>query len=166
MYSRKNLGRRMEPSGTPTLTRYSREDFPPRTTQSCRLRRKNKQAKYCACNFIRLECVKGSSMLSLVESIEIPDLLKVLARFSDTTVRKSAVDREDLKPYWKSEKRPHFSRQFLAVVLSPMFFNAGTTDRLSNNVKNKVSSDTKNSVSMQEFSGLQFFDQSRLIMTF
>ena len=26
-----------------------------------------------------------------------------------TTVRESAIDREDLKPYWKSEKRPHIS---------------------------------------------------------
>ena len=34
------------------------------------------------------------------------DLLKVLATLSDTTVRRSAVDREDLKPYWKSEKKP------------------------------------------------------------
>ena len=33
-----------------------------------------------------------------------PDLLKALAIYSDTTVRRSAVDREDLKPYWKSEK--------------------------------------------------------------
>ena len=39
-----------------------------------------------------------------------PDLLKALAILSDTTVRRSAVDREDLKQYWKSEKRPHFSR--------------------------------------------------------
>ena len=39
-----------------------------------------------------------------------PDLLKALAILSDTTVRRSAVDREDLKPYWKSEKRPHLSR--------------------------------------------------------
>ena len=30
-----------------------------------------------------------------------PDLLVIL---SDTTVKRSAVDREDLKPYWKSEK--------------------------------------------------------------
>ena len=36
------------------------------------------------------------------------DLLQTLAILSDTTVR-SAVDREDLKPYCKSEKRPHFS---------------------------------------------------------
>ena len=34
----------------------------------------------------------------------VPDLLKALAIFSDTTLRRSAVDREDLKPYWKSEK--------------------------------------------------------------
>ena len=39
-----------------------------------------------------------------------PDLLKALAILSDATVRRSAVDWEDLKPYWKWEKRPHFIR--------------------------------------------------------
>ena len=33
-----------------------------------------------------------------------PELLKTLAILSDTTVRRSAVDREDLKSYWKSKK--------------------------------------------------------------
>ena len=33
-----------------------------------------------------------------------PDLLQALAILSDTTVRRSAVDREDLKPQWESEK--------------------------------------------------------------
>ena len=33
-----------------------------------------------------------------------PDLLKVLATLSDTTVRRPAVDREGLKPYSKSGK--------------------------------------------------------------
>ena len=33
-----------------------------------------------------------------------PDLLKALAVLSDTTVRRSAVDWEEQKPYWKSEK--------------------------------------------------------------
>ena len=33
-----------------------------------------------------------------------PDLLKDLAIMSDKTVRRSAVDQQDLKPYWKSEK--------------------------------------------------------------
>ena len=37
-----------------------------------------------------------------------PDLLKVLAILSDTTVRRSAVDQEDLKPYWK-QKKDHIS---------------------------------------------------------
>ena len=39
-----------------------------------------------------------------------PDLLKALASLSDTTVRRSAVDQEDLKLYWKSEKLPDFSK--------------------------------------------------------
>ena len=30
------------------------------------------------------------------------DLLKAIAIISDTTVRRSTVDREGLKPYWKS----------------------------------------------------------------
>ena len=36
-----------------------------------------------------------------------PDLLKTKAILSDTTVRRSAVDREDLKPYWKSDSFRH-----------------------------------------------------------
>ena len=39
----------------------------------------------------------------------VPDLIKALAILSDSTVRSPAVNGEDLKPYWKSEKRPHFS---------------------------------------------------------
>ena len=35
-----------------------------------------------------------------------PHMLKALAILTDANVRRSAVDREDLKPYWKSEKRP------------------------------------------------------------
>ena len=57
-------------------------------------------------------------MSSPVETLHIssatarvaPDLLIVLAILSDTTVRKSAVDREDLKTYWKLEKRPDYCR--------------------------------------------------------
>ena len=39
-----------------------------------------------------------------------PDLLKALPIQSDTPVRRPKIDREDLKPCWKSEKMPHFSR--------------------------------------------------------
>ena len=37
-------------------------------------------------------------------------LLKARAILSDTTAIRSAVDRKELKPYWKLEKGPHFSR--------------------------------------------------------
>ena len=40
MYSRKSVGPRMEPQGTPALTGYSCEDFSSRTTQSRLLLRK------------------------------------------------------------------------------------------------------------------------------
>ena len=37
------------------------------------------------------------------------DLLKTLVILSNTTVRRSAVDRENLKPYWKSVKKDQIS---------------------------------------------------------
>ena len=40
MYGRKSVGPRMEPWGTPALTRYSCEDFPSRNTWSRLLLRK------------------------------------------------------------------------------------------------------------------------------
>ena len=40
MYSRKSVGSRIDPWGTPTLTGYSCEDFPSRTTRSRLLLRK------------------------------------------------------------------------------------------------------------------------------
>ena len=43
-----------------------------------------------------------------LEAAVAPDLLKAIAILSDTTMRRFAVDREDLKPYWKSEKRATF----------------------------------------------------------
>ena len=46
---------------------------------------------------------KALDILSATARV-VPDLLKALAILSETTVRRSAVDREDLKPYWKSEK--------------------------------------------------------------
>ena len=42
MYSRKSVGPRMEPCGTPSLTGYSCKDFPYRTTHSCLLLRTGK----------------------------------------------------------------------------------------------------------------------------
>ena len=78
-------------------------------------------------------------------------VLKVLAILSDTTVKRSVLDREET--YWKSEKRPHLrgdqedyylpqsfskalltaerrltGRQYLAVDLSPTFLTKGAID--------------------------------------
>ena len=44
---------------------------------------------------MRFELVKKSATSEVV-----PDLLKALAILLDTTVRRSVVDREDLKPYY------------------------------------------------------------------
>ena len=67
-----------------------------------------------------------------------PDLLKALAILSDTTIRRSAVDHKDLKPYWKSEKRPHFSK-WSTILLFTSFsdFNnhRENTNRWSNDHK-------------------------------
>ena len=43
-----------------------------------------------------------TSLISSPTARVAPDLLKALTILSDTTVR-SAVDREDLKPYWKNK---------------------------------------------------------------
>ena len=42
-------------------------------------------------------------------SLSCPDQLKAPAVLSDATVRRSVVNREDLKPHWKSGKMRHFS---------------------------------------------------------
>ena len=113
MYSRKRVGPRMEPWGNPSLTGYSCEYFPSRTTQSSLLLRKKEIRPN-----VRPEIPKDLALWrrpacqSLSKALDIssapasvaPYLLKALQVLSDTTARWSAFDREDLKPYWKSEK--------------------------------------------------------------
>ena len=74
MYSRKRIGPRMDPSGTPALTGYSCEAFPSRTSMP---------------NSKALDISSATAPVA-------PDLLNAL---SDKTVRRSAVDWEELKPY-------------------------------------------------------------------
>ena len=47
--------------------------------------------------------VESLDLLSVIDQID-PHLLNALAILSDTGVRRSAVDQEDLKPYWKLKK--------------------------------------------------------------
>ena len=156
MYSRKSVGPRIKSWGTTVLTGYSWEHLPLRTTWSHQLLRKEEITKYLTWNSIDLSLWSRAACLTLSKALDIssataqvdPQLLKAPAILSDTTVRRSAVDQEDLKPYWESEKKPNFSRwstilsftsfsntllttekrltgQFLAVNLSPAFLNTG-----------------------------------------
>ena len=129
MHSGKSVGPRMEPWGIPALTGYSFEGFPFRTTRSCPLLRKFTYEIIYLQNFtdelrpnIWLEIPFNLSLWRrwtcqvLLKAMNIssatarvaPDLLKALAIQSDTTVRRSEVDREDLKAKTSSNdlKRP------------------------------------------------------------
>ena len=119
----------MDHWGTPALTGYSCEDFPSRTTQSCLLLRIEEiRANIWPENQWdlislrrRLTCQTLSKPLDISSATArvAPDLLKVVAILSDTTVRRSAVDQKDLKPYRKSEKK-QFSR-WSAMLLFTSF---------------------------------------------
>ena len=61
-----------------------------------------------------------------------PVLLKVLAVLLDTTIRRSAVDWKDLKPYWKSEKRLHFSRWPTILLFTSFSKTLLTTKKKTN----------------------------------
>ena len=67
--------------------------------------------------------------ISSVTTQVAPDLLKALEILSDTTVRGSPVDREDLKLYWKSEKRLYFSRWSTILLFTSFSKILLTTER-------------------------------------
>ena len=100
----------MEPWGASALTGYTCENFSSRTTQSRPLLRKDEirpniwpEIPYDLSLWSRPACQTLSKALYMSSATArvAPDLLKALAILSDTTVRRFAVDREDLKPYWK-----------------------------------------------------------------
>ena len=103
---------------TLALIGYSCEDFPSRTTWS-RLLLRNEEIRPNIWPEIpedlglwrRPACQTLSKALDISSATAqvAPDLLKALAILSDTTVKRSAIDQKDLKPYWKSWKKPHIS---------------------------------------------------------
>ena len=153
-------------------------------------KRRNK-SKYLTRNFIRFKFEKMTSMPNTVKNLgsikchssSSPKPVNALGILSDTTVRQSAVDQQVLKPYWKSEKRTHFSRrltillligfsktlltietrltgqQFLAVDLYPTLLNMGTTyDTFQQSGKqDSFRQLLRSSASMSESSGSQLF---------
>ena len=127
MYSRKIVEPRMKHWVTPTLlTGYSCEDFPFRATWNLLLPRKEEMRPNIWPEIpsdLRLwrrpDPVERLGYIKCY-SLSTPDLLKARAILADTTVRISAVDREDLKLCWKSEKRPHFS-EWSTILLFTSF---------------------------------------------
>ena len=108
MYSRKSVWPKMDPSGSPVLTGYSCEDIPSRTTSGCLLLRKEEIKPNIWPEILQdLSLWKRSECQTLSKALDIsstgaqitPDLLKGLAILSDTTVRRSPIYLEDLKPY-------------------------------------------------------------------
>ena len=121
----------MVPWGTPAVTGYSCEDFPSRITQSRLLLRKEIRPNIWPEFPEDLSLWRRPACQTLQKTLDIssvtaraaPDLLKPLATLSDTPVRRSGVDWEDLTPYWKSENRPPFSRwsTILSFSFSKLF---------------------------------------------
>ena len=143
----------MEPWWTPILTGYICEDFPFKTTRNLPLLRKDR-IRPNMWPEIPEDLRRKTKALNISNTLTrvVPDLFHALAILSEKTVIRSTIDREDLKSYWKSEKRLYFSRwwtsplstsfsktlltteigpkgqQFLVVDFSPTFLNTGTTD--------------------------------------
>ena len=94
-------------------------------------KRRNK-AKYLTWNSINLwirPAWQKALDISSATARVVLDMLKVLAILSDTTVRRSTVDQGNLKPYWKSEKRSHFSRWSEILLFTRFSKTFLTTER-------------------------------------
>ena len=52
--------------------------------------------------------------------LKAPDLLKALAVLSDTIVRRSAADPEDLKPHWKSNLPTIWKTRLLQTLIEEL----------------------------------------------
>ena len=75
-----------------------------------------------------LKFVKKTSMPNPIKKASdiswvVPDLLKALATLLDTTVIRSVVDQEDIKPYWKSEKRLYKNVTFFLISSTVLGIN-------------------------------------------
>ena len=87
------------------------------TKPSVTEKRQNK-AECMTWNITRFEFVKKTRMSNPVESLGYIKyysmialyLVNTLLALPDITIKRSTAGREDLKPYCKSERKPHFSR--------------------------------------------------------
>ena len=139
MCSRKSEDPRMEPWGTLAFTGYSCENLTSRrTTQRCLLLRKEEirlniwpEILWELRLWRRPPCQTLSKALDMSSTTAqvARDLLKAPAILSNTTIRRSAVDWEDLEPYWKSQKIPHFSRWSTILLFTSCLKTLLTSER-------------------------------------
>ena len=107
IYSRKSAGPKMEPWGTPALTGYFCEHFPYENTQNHKILIKDKMRPNMSSEIPRdLSLWRKLACQTLSEAVDIWSITARVAPviLSNTTARRSKVDQEDLKSYWKSEK--------------------------------------------------------------
>ena len=138
MHSRKSAGPRLEHWRTPPLTGYTCENFLFRITRSRLLLRKDEirpniwpevPQDFSLWRRLAWQTLSKSFNIATATARVAPDLLNTLATLSDTTVRRSTIDREDLEPYWKSEKMLHFSRWSISLLFKYFTNNRKKTNR-------------------------------------
>ena len=127
----------MDPWGTPALTEYSCGDFPFKTTRSHLLLRKE-EIRLNIWPEISYDLIfrRRPAWQILSKAFDISgataqvalNLLKAFHFLSDTTVRRSKEDREDLKLYWKLEKRPQNNDWVFVCELSGCAFKSHGCD--------------------------------------
>ena len=148
MYSGKSVGPSIEPYGAPPLSGYSCIDFPSsyhsNDSKSSITEKWRSKTKYPNWGSIELDIVNKTLPKALILSSTSwvgPDLLKCLKILSNTTVRRSAIEGKDPKPYWKLERRLYLSRWstiFLKILL--------TTKRTLTHFMSLVSFDTRENI--------------------
>ena len=128
----------MKPWGNAALTGSSCENSPSRTTGSHILLRKEELRanispeipqdlglwRRPACQILP-KTLNISSATAQVASY----LLKALTILSDTNITRSAAAQKDLKPNWKSEKRPHLPRWSTILLCMSFSKTLLTTER-------------------------------------
>ena len=136
IYSRNKVGPKMDSWGTPASTGCSCEDShfePLEVAYYWKKKKKPNNWPEIPSNLSlwrRAACQTFSKAVdkSIASVWVAQDLLSAQAILSDGTVRRS-IDYEDLKPYWKLDKRPHFSRWSTSLLFTSFSKTLVTTER-------------------------------------
>ena len=127
MCNRKTLGPKMKRWGTVALTRYYWKEFLPRTPQSSLLLKKDNMMTNTGPGIpYVLNVWRRPACHTMTIALDISSVIALIAFhllinsviLSNTTVIKSTVDQKYLKPYWKLQQGPHFSRWSTSLLFA------------------------------------------------